>query len=417
MILRSRAIWAGKGCVIGDAAVRVRGDRITGVGGYRDLPPDDGEPVVDIGESIIFPAFVNAHCHLEYSGLAGEMSRVVSFTDWLNQMVSIKQALTHDDHEAAWLAGADMLLRTGCGTVVNVESLPGLYERMAPETPLQVCPFTELIGYHPEDVSELVDLAKRELMANAPLALNAGLSAHAPYTVTPEALNVLAMFADEHSLSTTIHLAESDDEWEMFTDGTGPLYDTMGALGRLMDDCGRGTPVQHLAKSGGFAKKTLVVHANRLTDADVELLRRADADVVHCPRSRAWFGHGGFDYDRLAKAGLNICLGTDSLASIGGGREAAALDMFAEMQEFSRRHPSVECEDILQMATTNGAKAMRLGNEIGQIRDGFKANMAMVPFSGTLSEVPEMILRHRGPVEMLMLAGRRAFSMDDSIVD
>ena len=417
MILRSRALWASKGCVIGDAAVRVRGDRITGVGGYRDLPPDDGEPVVDIGESIIFPAFVNAHCHLEYSGLAGELSRDVSFTDWLNQMVSIKQSLTHDDHQAAWLAGADMLLRTGCGTVVNIESLPGLYERMAPETPLQVCPFTELIGYHPEDVSELVDLAKRELMANAPLALNTGLSAHAPYTVTPEALNVLAMFADEHSLSTTIHLAESDDEWEMFTDGTGPLYDTMGALGRLMDDCGRGTPVQHLAKSGGFAKKTLVVHANRLTDADVELLRRADADVVHCPRSRAWFGHGGFDYDRLAKAGLNICLGTDSLASIGGGREAAALDMFAEMQEFSRRHPSVECEDILQMATTNGAKAMRLGNEIGQIRDGFKANMAMIPFSGTLSEVPEMILRHRGPVEMLMLAGRRAFSMDDSIVD
>ena len=417
MILRSRAIWAGKGCVIGDAAVRVRGDRITGVGGYRDLPPDDGEPVVDIGESIIFPAFVNAHCHLEYSGLAGELSRDVSFTDWLNQMVSIKQSLTHDDHEAAWLAGADMLLRTGCGTVVNVESLPGLYERMAPETPLQVCPFTELIGYHPEDVSELVDLAKRELMANAPLALNTGLSAHAPYTVTPEALNVLAMFADEHSLSTTIHLAESDDEWEMFTDGTGPLYDTMGALGRLMDDCGRGTPVQHLAKSGGFAKKTLVVHANRLTDADVELLRRADADVVHCPRSRAWFGHGGFDYDRLAKAELNVCLGTDSLASIGGGREAAALDMFAEMQEFSRRHASLECEDILQMATTNGAKAMRLGNEIGQIRDGLKANMAMIPLDGTLSEVPEMILHHKGPVKMLMVAGRRAFSMDDSIVD
>ena len=50
MILRSRALWASKGCVIGDAAVRVRGDRIAGVGGYRDLPPDKGEPVVDIGE-------------------------------------------------------------------------------------------------------------------------------------------------------------------------------------------------------------------------------------------------------------------------------------------------------------------------------------------------------------------------------
>jgi len=81
MILRSRAIWASKGCVIGDAAVRVRGDRITGVGGYHDLLPDDDEPVVDIGESIIFPAFVNAHCHLEYSGL--EMFRLlIGLTKW-----------------------------------------------------------------------------------------------------------------------------------------------------------------------------------------------------------------------------------------------------------------------------------------------------------------------------------------------
>ena len=417
MILRARAIWAGRGHVIGDAAVRVRGDRIAGVGGRRELLPDDGEPVVDIGESIIFPAFVNAHCHLEYTGLAGELSQGNSFTEWLNQIVSIKQSLTHDDHEAAWLTGAEMLLRTGCGTVVNIESIPGLYGRMASETPLQVCPFIELIGYHSGDVGELLDLAKRELMTNAPLALNAGLSPHAPYTLTPEALNMLAMYADEHSLSTTIHLAESDDEWEMFAKGRGVLHETMEELGRLMDDCGTGTPVQHLAKSGGFAKKTLAVHANRLADSDVELLRRANADVVHCPRSSAWFGHDGFDYDRLAKAGLNVCLGTDSLASIGGGRETATLDMFAEIREFARSHPSVECEEILQMATENGARAMRLGGDLGQVSEGFKANLAMIPFSGTLSEVPGMILHHDGPVDTLMIDGRRAFSMGNSIVD
>ncbi|MEE2942467.1 MAG: amidohydrolase family protein [Verrucomicrobiota bacterium] len=417
MVLRSRAIWARKGCVIGDAAVRVRGDRIVEVGSCHDLPPGDGEPVVDIGESIIFPAFVNAHCHLEYSGLAGEISRDLSFTGWLNQIITIKQSLTHEDHESAWLAGAEMLLRTGCGTVVNIESLPGLYERMAPETQLQVCPFTELIGYHSEDVDEMVDLAERELMVNAPLALSSGLSAHAPYTVTQEALSVLAAFADEHSISTTIHLAESNDEWEMFSDGVGALYETMRGLGRLMDDCGVGTPVQHLAKSGGFAKKTLVVHANRITDDDVELLRKANADVVHCPRSHAWFGHARFDYDRLAKAGLNVCLGTDSLASVGGDGGGVVLDMFAEMQELSRNHSNLLSEDILQMATANGAAAMRLESEIGQIKEGFMANMTMIPFDGSLSEVPEMILHHQGPVEMLMIAGRRAFSRAGSVVD
>ena len=86
------------------------------------------------------------------------------------------------------------------------------------------------------------------------------------------------------------------------------------------------------------------------------------------------------------------------------------------MQEFSRNHPNLVSEDILQMTTANGAAAMRLENELGQIKDGFMANMTMIPFDGTLSEVPVMILQHRGPVVMLMIAGRRAFSKVGSIV-
>ena len=130
MILQSRAIWAGKGNLIADGAVRIRGERIEEVGARGDMAPEAGEPVVDLGDSIIFPAFVNAHCHLDYSGLAGELSPGTSFADWLAQIVSIKQSLTHDDYEAAWLAGADMLLSTGCGTVANIESVPGMYARM-----------------------------------------------------------------------------------------------------------------------------------------------------------------------------------------------------------------------------------------------------------------------------------------------
>ena len=151
MIPQSRAIWASKGNLIVGGAIRVRGERIAGIGSRRDISPEPGEPVVDLGDSIIFPAFINAHCHLDYSGLAGELSPGTSFADWLAQIVSIKQSLTHDEHEAAWLGGADMLLSTGCGTVANIESVPGMYASMAPQTPLQVCPFIELIAYHSED--------------------------------------------------------------------------------------------------------------------------------------------------------------------------------------------------------------------------------------------------------------------------
>ena len=417
MILQSRAIWAGKGNLIADGAVRVRGKRIAEVGARREMAPEAGEPVVDLGDSIIFPAFINAHCHLDYSGLAGELSPGTSFADWLAQIVSIKQSLTHDDHETAWLVGADMLLSTGCGTVANIESVPGMYASMAPQTPLQVCPFIELIAYHSEDETDAIELAQSELVANKPLALRVGVSPHAPYTMTPEGLNALAMFADEHLLPMSIHLAESNDEWDMFAHGAGPLYETMSSLGRVMDDCGKGTPVQHLAKAAGFSKNTLVVHANRLIDADVEILQRVGANVVHCPRSHAWFRHANFDYNRLAKAGVNICLGTDSLASTGGETAVTGLSIFSEMQEFSRNYPQLSCEDLLQMATVNGAVALGLGNEVGVLKEGFIANMAVIPYSDIVSNVPEAIVQHDCPVGMLMIEGKRVFSRKDSIVD
>ena len=73
MILRARAIWARKGRIIEDGALQVRGDKIGKIGHRDEVEPDDGEPCVDLGESVVFPAFVNAHCHLDFTGLAGEL--------------------------------------------------------------------------------------------------------------------------------------------------------------------------------------------------------------------------------------------------------------------------------------------------------------------------------------------------------
>ena len=89
MILRARAIWARKGCVLEDAALQMCGETIRAVGPVNEIQPNVDEPVVDLGNSILFPAFVNAHCHLDYTGLAGELTPGKSFTDWVRQIVSI----------------------------------------------------------------------------------------------------------------------------------------------------------------------------------------------------------------------------------------------------------------------------------------------------------------------------------------
>jgi predicted amidohydrolase YtcJ len=91
--------------------------------------------------------------------------------------------------------------------------------------------------------------------------------------------------------------------------------------------------------------------------------------------------------------------------------------MFAEMQEFSQNHPQLSCEDMLQMATANGATALGLGGEIGVLKEGFIANMAVIPYRDSMSSVPEAIVQHSCPVAMLIIEGKRVFSGTDSIVD
>ena len=417
MILRARAIWARKGRVITDGALQVCGDKIGKLGRRDEVVPDEGEPVIDIGESIVFPAFVNAHCHLDYTGLAGELTPGNSFTDWVKQIVEVKRTLTQEEHESAWLAGAGMLMQSGCGTVANIESIPGMFARLANQTPLQVCPFTEIIGYNEDDVCEALELARRELSCNELLALVAGISPHAPYTTTPKSLSALAGLADELNVPTAIHVSESMDEWRMFTDSGGALFDSMRALGRPSSDCGLGTPVEHVSRSQGLAKRTLVIHANQLGESDYGLLAKPGVSVVHCPGSHAWFGHEKFEYERLAKAGVNICLGTDSLASSSGNVSAQGLTMFNEMKRFSNQYPEVSSDEIIGMATWNGAAALGLRDVLGQLIEGAFANLAIIPLTNPLADVSDLIVNHAGPVGSLMIAGKRVFSCPKTIAN
>lgn len=394
-----------------NGALRICNDEVVAVGSNDDISPLMDEPVIDLGDSIILPAFVNSHCHLDYTGLAGRLNPGISFTDWINQIIEVKRSLTMDEQESSWLYGSKMLIKSGCGMVFNIESVPGLFSRMVMHTPLQVCPFTELIGFKDGDDERLVDLAKSELFKNSSLSMVAGLAPHSPYTTSAKALNVLSAYADQEGIPIAVHVSESEDEWEMFTAASGMLYDKMSGLGRRMDDCCARSPIQYFNNSGGAALRTLVVHANYLINEDFDFLAKPGLSVVHCPQSHSWFGYPEFEYNRFAEKGVNICLGTDSLASSGRAEsEVVELNMFSEMRKFQSRNPEVDIDDILEMATCNGAKAIGLENRLGQLREGMLANFSVIPFSRHLSDVREAIISHEGCVSGLFIAGKHVFS-------
>ncbi|HZV33202.1 MAG TPA: amidohydrolase family protein, partial [Verrucomicrobiae bacterium] len=185
--------------------------------------------------------------------------------------------------------------------------------------------------------------------------------------------------------------------------------DWLRKSGREMADCALGSPVQHLERAGLLGKNLLAIHVNHLAPGDAELLAKRGVTVVHCPRSHAYFKHRAFPLDELASADVNICLGTDSLASLHKPRrQLAELNMFDEMRQFAAANPNLESESILKMATINGARALGLKGKIGELAPGAFADVIAIPYGEKISKANEAIIGHRGPVAASMIGGQWA---------
>src|SRR5438477_57169 len=126
MILRARVVLPVTRPPIDDGAVLISGNRIRTVGGWRDLTVRAGEQeqVIELGDTILLPGFVNAHCHLDYTDLAGEVPATKLFTDWIKSITTAKAGKIYADFAQSWLRGAHMLLRTGTTTVADIEAVP-----------------------------------------------------------------------------------------------------------------------------------------------------------------------------------------------------------------------------------------------------------------------------------------------------
>ena len=195
----------------------------------------------------------------------------------------------------------------------------------------------------------------------------------------------------------------------MFTQARGAMFKWLHRNERPMSDCGLRSPVRHLEKAGALGKNLLAVHANYLAHGDAKLLAKKNVTVVHCPRSHDFFSHREFPFGELTKAGVNICLGTDSLATVKKTRgKKLELNLFSEMRAFAKKHPTVSAETILQMATVNGARALNMAGQAGELSQNALADLIAVSFSGKISGACDAVIQHKGKVSASMIDGEWA---------
>jgi len=406
MILRARVVLPISHPPIEDGAVLVSGNRIAQVGAWKDFSAT-GSEVIDLGETILMPGLINAHCHLDYTDMAGLMPPQKSFTDWIQLMLATKAGWNYSDYAESWIHGEHMLRKSGTTTVADFEAVPELLPDVWSSTPLRVISLMEMTGVKSRREPRAILQDNVEHILTLPGGrCRPGLAPHAPYSTPPELLRLAAEMARHRHWPLSIHVAESVQEFEMFTAGDGVMFDWLRRNHRDMSDCGACSPLQHLDRFGVLNDNCLAVHVNYLAEGDAKLLAKRKTSVAHCPRSHAYFGHEEFPFPTLARAKVNICLGTDSLATVyKKPRQTVELNMFEEMQAFAAKHPRVSAEKILRMATVNGARALGMEGVAAEICKNALADIIAIPFRGNFDHATEAAVQHKGDVAACMIDG------------
>jgi aminodeoxyfutalosine deaminase len=397
---RARIVLPLSAPPVENGVVRVSGSRIAEVG-----PWTGGEPVEDLGDVILMPGLINAHCHLDYTVMRGAILPPSSFSNWVRRINDLKRILTEDDYLKSIADGFSELRRWGTTSVLNIESFPELMLRMPPP-PLRTWWFYEMLDIRSRIHTQEVVAGALSFFERRPpgWAGGFGLSPHAPYTASDRLYDLAKAACEKYSMPWTSHVAETDEEFDMFVAGRGRMHDFLKSIGRDMTDCGAVTPLGRLVAAGAIPDGGILVHMNCLAESDYELLARHSRDwsIVHCPNCHAYFDRPRFELERLRALGFPISLGTDSLAS------NRTLNLFDEMQTLARACPGLRPAEILDMVTLNPARAIGRAGKLGEITPGAAADLIAIPYDGPAEGAVDAVVANRSRVDWMLVNGAPA---------
>ena len=404
MILRAHTLVTMAGPPIKHGAVAIEDNRIVAVGHVPDLSWVSDGPLIDLGEVALLPGLINAHCHLDYTMMRRAIDPPKSFTAWVRRINALKRTLDRNDYLAAIQRGFAELRKWGTTSVCNLEAFPELMVKLPP-SPIRTWWFYEMLDIRHRITSDDVVAGALSFFQHRANSIDYfGLSPHAPYSASVELYQLANSCATAFTMPLTTHVAESREEFTMFREGGGALYEFMASLQRPMHDCGRETPFAHLWKSGAIDGHWLLAHMNELDEEDFQILaslpRSGGPSIVHCPGSHRYFNHSPFPYQRLHEMGVNLCVGTDSLASND------SLSLLGELRRLRTAEPWLSAAELLRTVTLNPARALRRRGQLGQITPGALADLIAVPLSHSLADVHEEIVAYDRPIPWMMINGQ-----------
>jgi aminodeoxyfutalosine deaminase len=326
---------------------------------------------------IIVPGFINAHCHLELSHLKEKLSRNNGIGGFLGQ-INLLRNMQEDVMLAAAQKADREMYHQGIVAVGDISN-SSLTISVKSSSLIDYFTFVETFGFHPSRAARAIDIAMLIWYRFNDEGLSATIVPHSPYSVSKELFDEISYLNDSMSSILSMHNQESAAENEFFITGTGPLrqhiVENLGIDAAHWRPTGKNS-LESVLPVIPENKKLLLIHNTFTTASDIITLRnfrRTDnVFMVLCPNANLFIENCLPPVELFRTEGLNICLGTDSLAS------NHHLSVLSEMVTIQHHFPHIELEELLTWACLNGAKALQMDYKLGTLEVGKKPGLVLI---------------------------------------
>jgi len=374
-----------------NGAVYIEGAKIVHVGSTQELESTyKADDEIDATNSVVMPGLVNSHVHFASVFKRGveddlPLEAWLDTLPWQRDLTVLTELATKEELAAAFRLVLLEMIKAGitcysAGTgMLRERYQSGLRSLNSLLVIDKVGDYRSLIQSIEEDYSD---------------RFHFGLGTPSLPLVPEDTLLEMNEVARRHNLKVHMHIAESKKEIEEIKRRTG---------------CNGS--IEYLHKLGLLTPRLIAAHCVHVSPREIDLMRMNNVGVAHCPVSNAKLGDGIAPLTEFLNAKISLGLGSDGPATNN------CIDMFQEMkfacllQRAARCNPTVvKAEDVLKMATINGARLLGMNNEIGSLEIGKRADIIVVNF-----EKPHLYPKTNFVSHLVYSA--KASDVDTTIVD
>lgn len=349
------------------ARVVIKEDRIIKIDENQQNMKVEALEVIDASKGLVMPGLVNGHCHTAmtlFRGLADDLP----LKPWLFEKIFPAEDKHLNPDNVYWgtLLGCVEMMISGTTTFSDGYYFQDDAIRAVHRAGLRAIVAQGVIDFPAPgvpDPSKNLDVGRTflEKWQEYSELITPGLFCHSPVTCSKETLTGAKTLCEQFSVPLQIHLAETKEEVHEIHNKTG------------------WKPAQYLENIGLLTHNLIAAHAIHLEEAEIVRLSRRGTKIVHVPECNMKLASGIAKVMKMIEEGILIGLGTDGCASNNNLDLFEEMDKAAKLQKVSTDNPvSLKATTALKMATTWGAHVLGLGDEIGTLEAGKKADIIVI---------------------------------------